>query len=47
MHLSACSKNSLVSTAIQVGNVLSLPVCVFRKIKKAFAVDRVKCQAFL
>jgi len=45
MHLSACSNNSCVSTAM--GSVLSLPACVFRKIKRALAVDRGKCQAFL
>ena len=37
MHLSACSNNSCVSIAI--GSVLSLPACVFGKIKRAFAVD--------
>ena len=45
MHLSACSDNSCVSTAM--GSVLSIPAFVFGKIKKAFAVDRGKCQAFL
>ena len=45
MHLSACSNNSCVSIAI--GNVLSLPACVFGKIKRALAVDRGKCQTFL
>jgi len=45
MHLSACSNNSCVSTAM--GSVLSLPACVFGKIKRALAVDRGKCHAFL
>jgi len=45
MHHSACSNNSCVSTAM--GSVLSLPACVFGKMKKALAVDRGKCQAFL
>ena len=45
MYLSACSNNSCVSTAM--GSVLSLPVCIFGKIKRALAVDRGKCQAFL
>ena len=45
MHLSACSNNSCVSTAM--GSVLSLPACVFGKIKRALAVDRGKCRAFL
>jgi len=38
MHLSACSNNSCVSTAM--GSVLSLPARVFGKIKRALAVDR-------
>jgi len=45
MHLSACSDKSCVSSAM--GSVLSLSLCVFGKIKRAFAVDRGKCQAFL
>ena len=45
MHLSACSNNSCVSTAM--GSVLSLPARVLGKIKRALAVDRGKCQAFL
>ena len=46
MHLSACSNNSCVSTAM--GCVLFSPACVFGKIKRAFAVDRgTECQAFL
>ena len=45
MHLSACSNNSCVSTAMD--SVLSLPACVFGKIKKALAVEYGKCQAFL
>ena len=40
MHLSACSNHSCVSTAM--GSVLSLPACVFGKIKRALAVDRGK-----
>ena len=42
---SYCSNNSCVSTAM--GSVLSVPACVFGKIKRALAVDRGKCQAFL
>ena len=45
MHLSACSNNFCVSTAM--GSVLSLPACVFGKIIRALAVDHGKCQAFL
>ena len=45
MHLLACSNNSCFSTAM--GSVLSLPACVFGKIKRALALDRGKCQAFL
>jgi len=30
-----------------MGSVLSLPACSFGKIKKALAVGRGKCQAFL
>jgi len=45
MHLSACSNNSRVSAPM--GSVLSLPACIFGKIKRALAVDRGKCQAFL
>jgi len=45
MHLSACSNNSCVSTAM--GSVLSLPAGVFGNIKRALAVNRGKCQAFL
>ena len=45
MHLSACSNNSCVNIAM--GNVRSLPACVFGKIKRALAVDCGKCQAFL
>jgi len=45
MHLLACNNNSFVSTAM--GSVLALPACVFGKIKRALAVDRGKCQAFL
>ena len=44
MHLSACNNNSCVST--EMGSVLSLPACVFGKIKRALAVNRCKCQAF-
>jgi len=45
MHLLACSNNSCVSTAM--GSAISLPACVFRKIKRTLTVDHGKYQAVL